>query len=124
MKHRTGIRIFMGVAKVLLVVVLAYLIASWGRKAYDFGYGIFAQEAVTLPPGKDVAVTLSLGMSGQELAQLLEDKGLVKDANVFYIQFLLSDEKDQLLAGSYLLNTSQTPEEMLKIMAGKAETEE
>lgn len=125
MERHTGRRIFMGVVKVLLVIVLAYLIASWGKKAYDFGYGIFSQEAVSLPPGKDVAVTVSEGMSGQELGQLLENKGLVKDANVFYIQFLLSKEKEKLMAGSYLLNTSQTAEEMLKIMAGEAaETEE
>lgn len=123
MEYHTGRRIFMGVVKVLLLVVLVYLLATWGMKAYEFGYGVFAQEAVSLPPGREVAVTLAEGTSALDLAKTLENKGLIKDANVFYIQYLLSEQKDELKAGSYLLSTAQTADEMLKIMAGEAESE-
>lgn len=121
--NQTGRRIFFGVLKLLMVVALVFLLSSWGKKAYEFGYGIFAQEAVSRPPGRDVAVTLDSGMTGWELSVLLEEKGLVKDARVFYVQLLLSKEKNSLKKGSYLLNTSQRPEKMLKILSGQAETE-
>lgn len=122
-ENRTVRRIFFGVLKLLLLVVLVFLVSSWGRKAYQFGYSVFSQETVSLSPGKDVAVTLDEGMSGMELARLLKEKGLVRDPYVFYVQLLLSDEKYDLKKGSYLLNTSQTAEEMLKILSGEAGTE-
>ncbi len=80
MKEKTtGIRIIFGVLKLLAVVLLVFLLASFGRKAYQFGYSIFAQQTVSLPPGKDVAVTLDEGMSGRELAEILKEKGLSRD---------------------------------------------
>ena len=124
MKEKTtGICITFGVLKILFFVLLVFLLASFGRKAYQFGYSIFAQQAVSLPPGKDVAVTLDEGMSGRELAGILKEKGLIRDENVFYIQLLLSDDRDRLKKGSYLLNTSQTADEMLKVLAKDTEAE-
>ena len=120
-ENHTGRRVFFAVLKLLFLVALVFLVSSWGKNAYDFGYSVFAQEAVSRPPGKDVAVTLDEGMTGYELAKLLESKGLVKDANVFYIQLALSKEKNNLKKGSYLLNTSMTPEEMLKVLSGQGE---
>lgn len=121
--NQTARRIFFGVLKLLIAVALVFLLSSWGKKAYEFGYGVFAQAPVSRPPGRDVAVTLDSDMTGRELSGLLEEKGLVRDANVFYVQLLLSREKDSLKKGSYLLNTSQSPEEMLKILSGQAEAE-
>lgn len=118
-----GIRIFWGVLKLLMAAALVFLLSSWGRKAYDFGYSVFAQEALSRPPGRDVAVTLDNGMTGMEVSRLLEEKGLIRDANVFYVQMLLSKEKSRLKKGSYLLNTSQSPGEMLRILSGQAKTE-
>jgi len=124
MEYHTGRRVFMGIVKLLLLGVLVCLLVTWGMKAYEFGYGVFAQEAVSLPPGREVAVTLAEGTTIGNLAKTLENKGLIKDANVFYIQYLLSDQKDKLKAGSYLLSTAQTADEMLRIMAGETEESE
>ena len=76
MKKQTGIRLFFAILKIFALVALVFLLYSWGKKAYSFGYQVVAQEAVSRPPGKDVAVTLDNGMTGEELAELLEDKGL------------------------------------------------
>ena len=119
MDYHTGRRVFMGILKIFLLIVLLYLLVTWGKKAYEFGYGVFAQEAVSLPPGREVAVTLAEGTSVTNLAKTLKNKGLIKDANVFYIQYLLSEQKGKLKAGSYLLSTAQTANEMLQIMAGE-----
>lgn len=70
-----------------------------------------AQEALSRPPGKDVAVTLDNGMTGEGLAELLEEKGLVRDAKVFYVQLLFSKEKHQLkkrqLSSQYVSDTGK-----------------
>ena len=123
MKKQTGIRLFFAILKLFALAALVFLLYAYGKKAYSFGYQVVAQEALSRPPGKDVAVTLDNGMTGEGLAELLEEKGLVRDAKVFYVQLLFSKEKHQLKKGSYLLNTSQTPDEMLKVLSGQEETE-
>ena len=62
MKKQTGIRLFFAILKIFALVALVFLLYSWGKKAYSFGYQVVAQEAVSRPPGKDVAVTLDNGM--------------------------------------------------------------
>ena len=39
---------------------------------------------------RDVLVQVEKGISAEELGQLLEDKGLVRDHNLFYLQLKLS----------------------------------
>lgn len=56
-------------------------------------------------------------MSFGEIAKLLEEKKLIKDKNVFRIQYLLSEYKGEIEPGSYVLNTSQTAEEMLRVLS-------
>lgn len=92
MKKQTGIRLFFAILKIFALVALVFLLYSWGKKAYSFGYQVVAQKRSPALPGKDVAVTLDNGMTGEELAELLEDKGLVRDARVFYVQLLFSKE--------------------------------
>ena len=73
--------------------------------------------------GKKVAVTIEDGISASDLADLLEKKGLIQDAKVFWVQFQLSKYKNKLQGGSYILNTSQKAEEMLATLAGEEESE-
>ena len=109
--------------KVVVFVLVIVALVSVGKKAYSFGYKVFAEEAVSKPPGKDVAVTIEDDTSSGELGELLEDKGLIRDAKVFQVQYLLSGYKGKLKKGSYILNTSQTAEEMLAVLSGEQETE-
>ncbi|MDY3918815.1 MAG: solute-binding protein [Candidatus Limivivens sp.] len=111
------------VLRLLVLVLVVLAVISAGRKAYTFGYRVFAQRAVSAPPGKNVSVTVSPDMTEAELGELLEAKGLIKDANVFRVQMLLFKDKDDILPGTYILNTSQTADEMLAILAGQTETE-
>ena len=91
-----------------------------GKFAYDFCYSIVLDAAVDAEPGRDVSVTLSAGMDTGEVAQLLERKGLVEDAEIFRLQVVLNGYEDSLQTGTYVLNTSMTPKEMMGVMAGEA----
>ena len=67
--------------------------------------------------------TITKDMSFGEIAKLLEEKKLIKDKNVFRIQYMLSEYKGEIEPGSYVLNTSQTAEEMLRVVSQADEKE-
>lgn len=109
----------------IIIIVLVYKCAIY---SYSFGYDIFSDTPVAVSSqGVTVSVAIVEGKSNMEIGELLEEKGLIKDAKVFYARLMLSDYKDAIRPGIYELSTSMTTEEMLKIMSAdpdKAEEEE
>ena len=116
-------------ATIIKIVVAAVIIVAVFRLAvyaYDFGFQVFADAPLSEGEGRTVSVVISEGLGNRELAKMLEQKGLVKDANVFYIYDLLSDyRKKDLKPGTYERSTAMNAEEMLEILcAGDEEQEE
>lgn len=106
-------------ATVIKIAVAAVIIAAVFRLAvyaYDFGYRIFADIPVSEGEGRTVSVVVSEGQGSRELAKMLEQKGLVSDANVFFVQTKLSECDGKLKPGTYELSTSMNSEEMLAIL--------
>jgi UPF0755 protein len=91
---------------------------------YDFGYRVFTEPAMEQAPGRDVMVLVKEDMSQREIAEMLEDKGLVRDSNLFLLQLKLSAYSGKLLPGVYTLNTSMEPKEMMVVMATEPEPED
>ena len=91
---------------------------------YDFGYRVFTEPAMTNGDGQDVLVQVEKGISAEELGQLLEDKGLVRDHNLFYLQLKLSAYSGHIKPGIYTLNTSMTAKDMMVIMSSDKSDEE
>ena len=69
-------------------------------------------------------MSITSGKSAKEVGQLLESKGLIRDAKLFALQELISDYHGKIQPGIYTLSSSMTVDEMLAIMAAAAETEE
>ena len=116
--------VFSTIVKVAVVVLVLMFIYKAAVKAYDFGYAIFEDKPVAEAPGREVTVSITNGKSVKEIGEILESKGLVKDATIFYLQNLLSSYKDELQPGMYTLNTSMSPTEMMEIMSAQEEVEE
>ena len=58
-------------------------------------------------------------MEAKELGELLKDNGLIDESLlVFEVQYRLSGYYGGIKDGSYVLNTAQTVDEMLEILAG------
>lgn len=112
---------FLRISIVILVIVGIYKL---GEYAYTCGYSIMADTAAEPEPGRDMRVSLADGMTAKETAQLLERKGLVRDADIFQIQLKINKYEDRLEPGEYILNTSMTPKELMQALAGEAEDEE
>jgi UPF0755 protein len=105
---------------ILLVVYFGVKIAYTG---YDFGYRVFTEGAVDAAPGKDVLIQIREDMSEYEIAQLLEERGLVRNARLFFLQLKLSVYKGKVVPGVYTLNSSMTPQELMAAISPEEETE-
>ena len=113
------------IVKVAVIILVLMFIYKAAIKAYDFGYAVFDDKPMSEAPGREVTVSITTGKSVKEIGEILESKGLVKNATIFYVQNLLSSYKDELQPGMYTLNTSMAPREMMNVMAGsEEETEE
>ncbi len=113
------------IIKIVVAVVIIVAVFRLAVYAYDFGYKVFADVPVSDGEGRIVSVVISEGLGNRELAKMLEQKGLVDDANVFYIYELLSDyRKKELKPGTYELSTAMNAEEMLEILCDDGEEQE
>ena len=107
--------------RILIVLVLVSFIYKLGFIAYDFGYRVFAEEAVSAEPGRDIDVEIPMGSSAMDIGEILENSGLIRDKTLFFVQERLSEYHGKLAPGEYTLNTSQTARDMMEIMAADDE---
>ena len=81
---------------------------------------MFTEPAVDLPEeGQDKVVSVSSGTKDKELGELLEKKGLIRDAGLFVLQLKLSAYAGKIKEGTYTLSTSMTAYEMMQIMSAE-----
>ena len=126
MHHRQSILEWVvTIVKYVLIIILILFFIRESKRFYEIGYSIFAQEAVA-PEGLGRTITVEIrdNMSVQEIGNMLEEKGLIKDAEVFPLQERLSSWHGKIVPGIYDLSTDMTPDEMLEIMSPEQEEEE
>lgn len=112
------------VIKIAAVVFLVSFVYDTAVKAYDYGYRVFAEEPVTVGEGRTISISVGAGDSVKDIGKNLEEKGLIRDANLFFVQELLSEYHGKIIPGIYDLNTSMTNDEMLEIMSSEPKEEE
>lgn len=120
-KHIAGAAIGTIIKIVVAAIVIMY-VYRFAVLAYDYGYRIFGETPVAEAPGETVTVAILEGSSVRDIGRTLEAKGLIRDADLFYWQEMVSSYKGELKAGVYELNTSMTAEEMMAVMAAEPET--
>ena len=94
------------------------------RTAYTWGYAVFNEQAMAAEPGLEVQVTIPEGASAMEIGEILDKNGLISSPYIFTLQERLSAYHGKLKEGTYILNTSQTPTEMMQIMSAETEDAE
>ena len=103
----------------LVFILTVYGLYQLGLHAYDYGYRIFTEPAVTNGEGSDKLVQGKKSMSDTDIGQILEEKGLIRDKWLFVFQLKLSQYSGKLVPGYYTLNTSMTAQEMMQVMSGE-----
>ncbi|MDE6961445.1 MAG: hypothetical protein K2P27_11375 [Lachnospiraceae bacterium] len=110
--------------RLLLVILVIMGIYKLGEYSYTYGYSIVSNVAMEPKPGRDMSIVLTENMDTKELASLLERRGLIEDEIIFRIQMKINKCEDKLEPGDYVLNTSMTPKEMIKVLSGETQEEE
>ena len=105
--------------KIVAAVLIVMFTYKYALLAYDYGYRIFGETPITSGEGRTVTVTIEEDDVAKKIGEILENKGLIRDGELFVLQELISDYHNDLLPGTYELNTSMTADEMLIIMAAE-----
>ncbi len=111
------------IIKIAAVVLLVSVVYETAVKAYDYGYRVFAEEPGSVRDGRTISRSGGASDSVRDIGKNLEEKGLIRDANLFFVQELLSEYHGKIIPGIYDLNTSMTNDEMLEIMASEQKEE-
>lgn len=100
--------------RLLFYALVFFLLYEGVTRGYSLGHEIFAPEAVAKAPGLDRELTIKEGESVSEVAGFLEKNGLIKNKLIFVIQSVIYNY--EIYPGTYVLNTSMTSRDMLKLL--------
>ena len=102
--------------KGLLVAFAIMMISKYASLAYNYGYNIYNQTPVSQYDTRVVLVSVTDSMSVMDIAELLENRGLIQDKYLFWLQERFSEYHGMIAAGTYDLSPSQTADEIIGIM--------
>lgn len=109
-----------GIIKIVLAIVIVMYIYKWAAASYDFGYRIFTEQPMSAGEGRIISVEITEDATAKSIGQMLQDKGLIRDKNVFFLQELLSEHRGEEKPGIYDLSTAMTADEILAIISGNS----
>lgn len=109
------------IIKVAVIAGAIVFIFRGATQAYDFGYRVFADQPVSVTGGRTITVGIAEDASVKDIAEMLQEKGLIEDPSLFIVQELLSAHHGKILPGIYDLSTEMTAGQMLEIMSTPAE---
>ncbi len=104
--------------KIAVVALVVMYTARFTKEAYDFGYRLFTEKPMAEAPGLDIKVTIPNGSNAMDIGKILEERGIIRDGKLFFVQVMISDYRGKLSAGTYTLNTSWDAETIMKTIAG------
>lgn len=103
--------------KGILWLALIFAVFQGSKFAYEYGKAIFMDEAMTeVGVNDDVEVLILDGASPKRVGEQLEDAGVVADKNLFYIQAVLSGIGEDIVGGTYTLNSSMKPSKIMDML--------
>lgn len=101
-------------------LVLIYVI---GKKAFLYTYNITRQPAAENRIAKEVEVQIPKGSTTKEIADLLQEKGLITNSLWFRIESRMNNYDSHFRYGTFTLNTTMDQEEIMKILQTGGEQE-
>ncbi|MCD8082572.1 MAG: endolytic transglycosylase MltG [Clostridiales bacterium] len=108
-------RVIIGISgRLILYAVILLLLVEGVSRGYEFGHEIFYATPMEAAPGTDRVVRVVEGESENEVAEDLQEMGLIDHALTF--RFLIFFYDYEIQPGTYTLNTSMTSKEMLQIL--------
>lgn len=109
--------------KICITVVVVLVVFYLSVSAYDFGYAVFADTPLSTGEAVPVSVVITEDKDTMEVAKLLESKGIIADAKIFYVQEMLSDSTGGIQPGVYELSSTMNSAEILAVITAEMEEE-
>lgn len=103
--------------KIFLLAVTVVLLYEGVTKGYELGYNLYYGEAVEAAPGRDIEVTIPEGATGRQVAEILEENGLIRDPFLFQIQEKFFSTR--IYSGEFVLNTSMNNRELIRELSAE-----
>ncbi len=122
-KQVTG-AVFNMIFRLVLSIIIILVVYRLAMYSYHLGYMVFADVAKEAEPGRDITIAVDTQDSTMDVARTLENRGLIDDARVFFLQEMLSEYHGKIQPGVYTLNTSMTAEKMLAEMSANAPSDD
>ena len=119
-KEAAGVAVY-SVVKIVVIILVIMVVYRLGSMAYSYGERIFGEPPMESAPGTDSVITVGSEDSVRDIADNLKAAGLIRDAGLFVLQERLAGYKEGVKAGTYTLNTSMTPEELIQTMAASSD---
>lgn len=108
---RTMLIIILNIIFYGVVVFALYQICHSG---YMFAYDVLGETMAELPPGQNKEFVVSPKDSDFQVAENLEEQGLIKGRYTFYIRAKLEERENiTIQPGTFTLNSSMTYEEII-----------
>lgn len=109
------------IIKVALFAFIIMYIIKAATAAYDYGYRVFTEPAMSFGDGRIISVYVEEDTSASAVGKMLQEKGLIRDGRLFMIQELLSEQHGKIQPGIYDLNTNMTVQQILEVIAPDSE---
>lgn len=97
-----------------LCVVLG--IAATFCFAHDFGYTAYANEPIGTNAEKKIEVTVESGESVMDVAEELEEKGMIASKYAFWFRSVFSEYNGLMKAGTYEVNETMGNDDILAVI--------
>lgn len=109
--------------KILLIVFLGLFFIFSFMKVKQFGYAVFADRPYTSgkTQAKEAQIEVGESDSLSKIAKDLEEKGIIKDDFIFVLSLRCMEGVSDIKAGTYTVNSSLKPSEILDILTKKEE---
>ncbi|MEG0688513.1 MAG: aminodeoxychorismate lyase, partial [Hungatella sp.] len=103
------------VASKFIIYVLVILLLYEGiTKGYAFGHEIFYSSGLAAEPGIEKQITITGGETIGEVADALEDMGLIQNEYAFQIQSNFYEY--EIVPGTYTLNNSMSSKTIILLL--------
>lgn len=99
-----------------LVLVLA--IIEGFIYSYHFSYKLFADVPYKPATSESVAVAIPEGSNARSVASIMDENGLVESKYMMLARLYLGRYNTKIMAGTYTLAPSMTPDEICRLICG------
>lgn len=99
------------------VCILLFLVEGFVN-SYHFSQKLFADYPYVAASSEKMEVIIAKGSDAMQIAEMLEEKGIVDSRYLFLARVYIGGYRDKILAGSYSLGPGMSPDEICREICG------